>query len=78
MVSLVKDNNAFLQQLMENESKDQDQLIKTWDEAKVDYYEHEGNVIVMGPVGAQKIMHCLTYETVLLPGAPCFSCVDCK
>ena len=75
MAALAVEASNYLQQLMGNEGKEQDELIKQLDDDKVDALPHEGYVLSIGKFGAQNIMHCLTYETISLPGAPCFFCV---
>ena len=71
MASLAEEASKYLQQVMCNEGKEEDELIKHWDDDKAAELPHEVYVLACGQVGAQKIMHCLTYETINLPGAPC-------
>jgi hypothetical protein len=72
MASLALEAHSFLKHLMESYGKQQDELVTGWDDELAEALPHEGHVLPIGKPGAQKILHCLTYETISLP--PCFFC----
>ena len=69
MACLALEAHSFLKLLMESDGKQQDELVTGWDDELAEAQAHEGHVLLSGKPGAQKTMHCLTYETISLP--PC-------
>lgn len=69
MALLVRQAHTFLKQLLGSSCvKEEDTIITKWDDALAEVQPHEGHVLLCGSYGAQKLLHCITYEMVDLPG----------
>jgi hypothetical protein len=67
MSRLASDSHKFLQELLDASGKKQDELLATWNDDDAEVYPHEGHVLLIGKPGSQRLMHCITYETISLP-----------
>ena len=79
MASLASEAHSFLHQLLCSDiDKQEDALISEWDDELAEHHPHEGYVLLTkGPI--QKLINCITYETITLSGSLCilFKCVLC-
>lgn len=74
MASLATEAYSFLHQLLCSSDVDRqdDALISEWDDELAEPHPHEGHVLLSkGPI--QKLMNCLTYETITLSGPLVYS-----
>ena len=74
MACLATDAYSFLQERLCSSDIDmqEDALISEWDDELAEQHPHEGYVLLSkGPI--QKVMNCLTYETITLSGPLVYS-----
>ena len=74
MASLATEAYSFLHQLLcsSDIDKQEDALISGWDDELAEHHPHEGHVL-LGKGPNQKLMNCLTYETITLTGPLVYS-----
>ena len=69
-LQLATDAHTFLKQLLDCSDKDKDTLITEWDDELAELHPHACHVLLIGTPPTQKVLHCITYEVINLPG-PC-------
>ena len=74
MALLSTDTNKFLLEVLEAHDRTHDDIVANWNDEVAEVCHHEGHVLLIGKVGCQKIMHCITHETIDLPGVVYYMC----
>ena len=73
MACLATEAYSFLHSLLaDSDDKQEDALISEWQDELAELHPHEGYVLLSnGPI--QKLMNCITYETITLSGPLVYS-----